>query len=428
MKVRTSWRVDMRFHRLFVCACLLFAVACKKPEEAKKIAPSEPSEQMQKKEPIEVVLWHSYREQEKAALEKAVEQINAREEGVKVKLLAVPYDAFVDKITIATPRGQGPDLFIFAHNMIGEWVDREHILEPITTRIPNDVLKRFIKDCVRALVYKENLYGLPLAFKSLALFYDPELIPKPPETLDELRILAKKATNKEKGIYGLVYEASLLYFNAPFIHGFGGVVLDEMGRPHLDEKPVVDALIFLRTLVKDDGVVPKGVTSAMVTSLFNDGKAAMVLNGPWFLGEIKEGKRFDVEMLPATGRGERLKPFLGSEAVFLSAYSKHKEEAIKVMLALTDDDSALIRLKVGRQSVANERVYSMPEVLSQRVVSVFRAQAGNTVLMPSRPEMQVVWQAMDMAINQVVFGDVDPVVALQNAQRKVLSDIEKMRK
>jgi len=417
----------MRVHPFWLCVFLCFVSACKKTEEAKRPS-SAPSEQVEKKEPVEIVLWHSYREQEKAALEKVVESINKREEGIKVKLLAVPYDAFVDKVTIATPRGQGPDLFIFAHNMIGDWVDREHILEPITTRIPDDVLKRFIKDTVRALVYKQNLYGLPLAFKSLALFYDPDLVPRAPETLDELRAVAKKATDKEKGIYGLVYEASLLYFNAPFIHGFGGVILDEMGRPHLDEKPVVDALLFLRKLVKEDGVVPKGVTSALVTSLFNEGKAAMVLSGPWFLGEIKEGKRFEVAMLPAAAQGRRLMPFLGSEAIFLSAYSKHKEEAIKVMLALTDDESALIRLKIGRQTVANEKVYSMPEVISDKVISVFRAQASNTVLMPSRPEMQVVWQAMDMAINQAVFGDVDPVLALQNAQKKVLSDIEKMKK
>jgi Maltose-binding periplasmic proteins/domains len=83
---------------------------------------------------------------------------------------------------------------------------------------------------------------------------------------------ACRSTLEDPRIYGLVYEASLLYFNAPFIHGFGGVILDEEGRPHLDEKPVVDALVFLRTLVKEDGVVPKGVTSAMVTSLFNEGK------------------------------------------------------------------------------------------------------------------------------------------------------------
>ncbi len=378
-------------------------------------------------EPVEVVLWHSYREREKAALEQVVEAFNRDHQDLRVRLLNVPYDAFVDKVTIATPRGQGPDLFIFAHNLIGEWVDREHLLEPITQRVPPEVLKRFLPDTVRALVYRGSLYGLPLAFKSLALFYDPDLVPRPPETLDELAEAARKATDAASGRFGLVYEASLLYFTAPFIHGFGGQVLDATARPRVAEAPVAEALRFVRGLVRA-GVVPKGVTSAMVTSLFNEGKAAMVISGPWFLGEIKDGKRYGVGLLPAVKPGQRLKPFLGSEALFLSAYSKHKDEALQVMLALTSDEAATTRLQVGRQTVANEAVYARREVLADPVVSAFRAQAQNTVLMPSAPEMQVVWSSMDTAVNQVVFGDVEPDRALADAQKKVLSDIEKMRK
>lgn len=394
--------------------------------EAARPAPADPRAGA-RGEPIEVILWHSYREREKAALEQAVEAFHRDREDIRVRLLNVPYDAFVDKVTIATPRGQGPDLFIFAHNLIGEWVDREHILEPITQRVPPEVLKRFLPDTVRALVYRGSLYGLPLAFKSLALFHDPDLVPRAPETLEDLSEAARKGTDAASGRFGLVYEASLLYFTAPFIHGFGGEVLDATARPRVAEAPVAEALRFVRGLVRA-GVVPKGVNSAMVTSLFNEGKAAMVISGPWFLGEIADGKRYAVSLLPAARPGQRLKPFLGSEALFLSAFSKHKDEALQVMLALTSDEAAATRWKVGRQTVANEAVYARQEVIADPVVSVFRAQAQNTVLMPSVPEMQVVWSSMDTAINQVVFGDVEPDKALADAQKKILSDIEKMRK
>jgi len=378
-------------------------------------------------EPVEVVLWHSYREREKAALEQVVEQFNRQHPAIRVRLLNVPYDAFVDKVTIATPRGQGPDLFIFAHNLIGEWVDREHLLEPISQRVPPEVLKRFIPDTVRALVYRGSLYGLPLAFKSLVLFYDPDLVPRPPETIEELHDIARKTTDPAAGRFGLAYEASLLYFNAPFIHGFGGEVLDAAGRPRLSEPPVAEALKYVRGLVKA-GVMPRGANSAMVTSLFNQGKAAMVISGPWFLAEIQESRRFGVSLLPAVKPGQRLKPYLGSEALFLSAYSKHKDEAMQVILWLTSDESALTRLKAGRQTVANEAIYSREDVVSDPVISVFRAQAQNTVLMPSLPEMQAVWSTGDIAINQVVFGDVPPEKALEEAQKKVLADIEKMKR
>lgn len=375
--------------------------------------------------PVEVVLWHSYREKEKLALEEVARKFNASHKDIRLTLMNIPYDAFVDKVSIATPRGQGPDLFIFAHNMIGVWVDNYHVLEPITTKVSREVLRRFMRTTVRPLVYKGSLYGLPLAFKCLVLFYNPDLVESPPDTLDELLAMARKA--KKKGVEGLVYEASLLYFNAPFIHGFGGRVMDERGNILVDSEGTVKALEFVRKLVRE-GLVPRGVNSAMVGSLFGAGKAAMAINGQWFRGELGDKVHYKVALLPAVSSGERLKPYLGSEAVFMSAYSKHKDAALKVMLYITSDEAALVRLRLGGQTVANVRVYGRKDVASDPVISVFKAQADNSVLMPSRPEMQAVWSAMDMAINRSVFGNVPIRTALREAKEKIQKDISRMKK
>jgi len=61
----------------------------------------------------ELVVWHAYRAEEKAAFEKVGKAYEASKPGTTVTLLAVPYDAFADKITAAVPRGKGPDVFIF---------------------------------------------------------------------------------------------------------------------------------------------------------------------------------------------------------------------------------------------------------------------------------------------------------------------------
>jgi len=420
----------MRHHLVLATVIALPAIltACKADPAPSPPTPpqAEPSKTVSS-EPREVVLWHSYREDEKTAVEQVVDAFNKGHDDIRLKALNVPYDAFVDKITIATPRGQGPDIFIFAHNLIGDWVDNYHILEPISQRVGAGVLRRFIPATVKALVYKQSLYGLPMAFKSLALFYDPALVDSPPTTTDELVDKALAATDAEKGTYGLVYEASLLYFNAPFIHGFGASILDGAGRPNVDEQPMIDALSFVKGLM-EKGVMPRGVNSAMVASLFNEGKAAMVINGPWFLGEIDDGRTFDVALLPGVGETGHAKPFLGSEAVFMSAFSKQKDAALEVMLFLTTDKSAMTRLRTGRQTVANDAVYHQEEVRKDRVISVFRAQAENCVLMSSRPEMQAIWSTMDMAINRSVFGEVDPRDALAEAQKKIEADIAKMRK
>lgn len=408
---------------LFILVVGISLIFCCKPSPQQE----EGEEVLKVQEEVEVTLWHSYRESEKSALEQIVNQLNSSNLGVRVKLLNVPYDAFIDKVTIATPRGQGPDLFIFAHNMIGEWVERHHIIEPISDRVPRETLKRFIPSTVKALVYKQSLYGLPLAFKSLALFYNTDLIKSPPDNHEQLIEMAKATTNVKEGKYGLVYEAGLLYFNAPFIHGFGGQILDAEGNPRVSEKPVVDAITFVRSLAKE-GVLPSGINSAMVSALFNEGKAAMVISGPWFIGEIDKSRQYQVSLLPVMPTGIRARPYLGSEAIFLSSYSKKKDAALKVMEYLTSDSSALVRLKVGRQTVANASIYDRDDVKQDRIMTIFRAQAENAVLMPSIPEMQVVWSTMDMAINKSVFGDTDPKEALNEASLKINADIAKMRR
>ena len=55
----------------------------------------------------EIVIWHGYRGDEKAAFEKVIQQFNQSHPNIKASTLAVPYDAYADKITAAVPRGTG---------------------------------------------------------------------------------------------------------------------------------------------------------------------------------------------------------------------------------------------------------------------------------------------------------------------------------
>ena len=82
-------------------------------------------------QPKEIVLWHGYRAEEKAALEKVLKQFNDANKGIVVKPLAVPYDAYADKISATVPRGKGPDLFIFAQDRLGGWIEAGNTVEPI---------------------------------------------------------------------------------------------------------------------------------------------------------------------------------------------------------------------------------------------------------------------------------------------------------
>ena len=155
---------------------------------------------------------------------------NAKQSDIKLELVTIPYDAFADKITASIPRGKGPDLFIFAQDRLGDWA-ASGLVEPVDFWLTDPLRNAFLEPTIEALTYDNAVYGLPMAFKTVALYYNPKLIPTPPATTDEMIAMAKKATKGDT--FGLVYENANFYFQAAWMQGFGGRVFDKKGKPCL---------------------------------------------------------------------------------------------------------------------------------------------------------------------------------------------------
>lgn len=370
----------------------------------------------------EVVLWHAYRAAEKEALDEVVAGINESAGAVRIRSQAIPYDPFVDKVTITIPRGQGPDLFIFAHNMIGAWAE-DDLLESLSKAVTSDTLRSFLPETVTPLVHEGNLYGLPLAFKSLVLFYNKKLLPELPSSMDLLLPRLVEIQKANPGVHGLVAEAGLLYNHAPWMHAFGASVFGESGQPALASDGQRRAVAWARALHVEHKVLPSGMNGFMVSSLFNEGKAAVALNGPWFRAELADSIDVGVAVIPAV-EGRLARPFLGVEAVFVSRHSPHKMAAIEAAKLLAGATSARIRMEKGKQPVAHKATLD-DGAKKDPALAVFLEQASAAIPMSARPEMQLVWSTMDMAIQGVVYGDKDPQKALDAAQAKVKTDISK---
>ncbi|MGZ8710200.1 MAG: extracellular solute-binding protein, partial [Thermoanaerobaculia bacterium] len=163
----------------------------------------------------EIIVWHAYRGGEKAAFEKVVSQYNASQNKIKVSPLAVPYDAFADKITAAVPRGKGPDIFIYAQDRLGGWVTAGNTIEPIDFYLDKNLTSRFIPSTLQAMTYRKTTYGLPLNYKVMTMIYNKALVKTPPKTTGELVKVAKANTNAASGRFGLVYWYSNWYYHAP---------------------------------------------------------------------------------------------------------------------------------------------------------------------------------------------------------------------
>ena len=284
---------------------------------------------------------------------------------------------------------------------------------------------KFVEGAYEPMIYDGSVYGLPMSLKSTILFYNKKLIPNPPKTTDEMIELAKKHTKESEGRYGLVYEVANYYYNSCWMQGLGGSVFDENNRPVLNSKPNIESFQFAHDLFKVHKIVPPEVSNVLVTTLFNEGKAAMTINGPWFRGEIADDIDYGVELLPIMSQnGQRAMPFMSSEGVIMSSKSKHKDEAFLVMDYLTSKEAALIMAKIGNQPVANKEAYNDPEVAKDKYLPKFKEQIAYSKPMPSIPEMTFVWSPATTALNQAVNETLTPEEALNEAQKKVMDNLK----
>lgn len=377
----------------------------------------------------EVVVWHSYRGKERAALEEVSESFNAQGGDTKIKLLAIPYDAFPDKITAAVPRGKGPDLFIFAQDRLGDWA-AAGLIEPLDFWMDDALRAAFVEPTLEAVTYDDSIYGLPIAFKMTALFYNKKLVSKPPKTTGEMIEMAKKLTNPGKGQFGLVYENANFYYQACWMQGFGGKVFDKRGRPKLDDKPVIDSMIFAQKLAHSSGIMPEEATSMLVTTLFNKGKAAFVINGPWFMGEIEKGVDYGVATLPTIddAGGKPATPFLTAESIIMSAKSTDKKAAFVVMNYITSPEAAKVLATKGRITVARKAAYDDPKIANDPKLKVFREQLKHARPMPNTPAMKMVWSPATTAMNKMINGKADAAAAMKEAQAEVAKLVKGARR
>jgi len=378
-------------------------------------------------QPVTIVFWHSYRGMEKDALEEVGANFSKLNPGIKIQFLQVPFDALPDKITAAVPRGKGPDVFIFGHDRVGYWADKK-VLEPLGLWVKKDMAALFIPSTLEALTYEDALYGLPTSLKCTALIYNKKLIKTPPKDTAEMIAMAKKNTNVGQNKFGLVYEIGLTYYNSAWLFGFGGGIFDKNDEPIVNSPGNVKALAFIYDLYRTQNIMPEEITNTLVTTLFNRGQAAMIISGPWFLGEIEKGIDFGVAPLPMiTEIKAKPRPFLTVEAMFMSSQSSRKKEAFEVIKYFTGKEALLVMAKKGGQPVANLQAYDDPAVKNHPFIPVFKLQAETAVAMPNIAEMMMVWTPFDLAIGKILNKTAKPKEALDEAQGKIVKDIETFR-
>jgi maltose/maltodextrin transport system substrate-binding protein len=328
-------------------------------------------------------------------------------------------DAVTDKFQQSAATGDGPDIFIWAHDRFGEWAAAGLIAPVEPSPEVRDGIFDFAWD---AVTFDGKTWGYPMAVEAVGLIYNKDLVATPPATFEEIPNL-----DLPDGVKPILWDYNNTYFTFPLLMANGGYAFkkDDAGSYDPADTGVNNdgakaGAGVLRQFI-DDGVMPPGVDYGVMDAAINKGEVAMVINGPWAWANLNtSGVNFGVAPIPSIN-GQPSKAFVGVLAATVNAASPNRDLAIEFIenYMLTDEGLKTVNDDVPLGAVADE---SFAETLAgNEHVAATLANAQSGVAMPSTPAMGKFWSAMGPALTNITTQAQTVDQALDDAAARILA-------
>lgn len=323
--------------------------------------------------------------------------------------------------------GAGPEVISCPHDNAGLFAASSTAMELDNFFTPEFYAQFSPKDIND---YKVNgkIYGIPYKNgNALTLVYNKKYVQEAPKTMDELVAKAKELT-KGTEFYGLVFDMVEPFFSVPFLGGYGGKVFDETGKPTLDTDAVKNMYQLLYDMKYTWKIIPKEGNTDVANGLFLEGKAAMIINGPWFYNQAKDkGIDFGIARIPQLTGGTWPAPYTGAKIFMVNPNIKDDNTKLAVQRFiefLCTPEASLKLAKASTEIPTNLEAQKDPYVTSDPWLKAFADQMTVGTPMPYQPEMRVVWDTLRNIQGQVLGGSLKPEDAPKAAQEAVLKGIK----
>jgi maltose/maltodextrin transport system substrate-binding protein len=347
----------------------------------------------------------------------AVGDLFAAELGVEV-VVEHPENV-TDKFQQAAANGQGPDIFIWAHDRFGEWA-AGGLITPVE---PSDAIKGNTFDFTwDAMQFGGNTWGYPISVEAVGLIYNKDLVPTPPATMEEIPGMDIPGVTAN-----MMWDYNNTYFTMPLLMAGGGYAFQKVDGSYDGTDTGVNnagskaGVQVIKDMI-DSGAMPAGVDYGVMDAALNKGETAMVINGPWAWSNLEaSGINFGVAPIPSVG-GNPSKSFVGVLGAVVNAASPNKDLAIEFIenYMLTDDGLNAINSDTALGAVAS--VSFAATLAGNANIAATLANAQNGVPMPSNPEMGKFWGAMGPALTAVTTGQSSVEEALDDAAARILAE------
>ena len=319
----------------------------------------------------EITFWHiQTRGAAKEVIDAAVARFEAANPAVKAKVTAIQNDPFKRKLAVAMTAGSPPDVFFtWGGGVLASDARAGRVLD-ITGRVEGEHLGGLGPAALGFCRLDGKLYALPADVGAVVFWYNRDIFRenglRPPATYAEFRDLCARLqgaavtplalgnADKWPGAFYFIYFAMRLGGLEPF----ADALAREPG-PGFEHPSFIEAGRLTRELA-ESGCFTRGLNGVdylRARGLFFQGRAAMILMGPWLLGEARreapEGfiEKLDCFAFPTLegGEGDPSLVLGGVNAGYAVASTcPHPDEAVALVKELTSLDTARAWSKTGR--------------------------------------------------------------------------------
>jgi multiple sugar transport system substrate-binding protein len=398
--------------------------------------------------PIDITMWHGYGKvidnqgqtnYEAKSLTDLVDQYNAMNTGVHVTLDYIgSNDNAYQKLTVALQGGLQPDITYQYGTSMASLATVPSIMD-LTDRVQDAGFNwdDFSEGARAAATVDGQVYGIPALIDNLAIVYNKDLFeaagvdePTADWTWDDFRTAAKALTDPSKQQYGFAFpvdgtEDTVWHYDAMLWEANGDILNADNTEAAFNSPEGVQALTTLQQMaVTDKSVFLDQQNVGKIDNLFNAGKIAMDVTGPWALSGYPD-INYGVQIMPMYDGGSHA-TIAGPDMWVLFDNGDGKGDAAWQFMQwftaaeqVKEDSMTSGHLPI-RNSVVNEpgfldefdAKFPGEGLFAQNLENVTKAR-------PVITSYEQVSTIMGAAIVEVMLGQAEPQAALDDAAQQV---------
>jgi arabinogalactan oligomer/maltooligosaccharide transport system substrate-binding protein len=375
-----------------------------------------------------LTIWHDWSGAYLTAKQAIVQQYENLHPNVKINLVNQSDDT---KTETAVKAGNGPDIVQDPVDHVGT-LAAAGVIVPIDSYESQSALtSTYTTTAAQSVEYNGHVYGVPEVTEILTIMYNKSLITADqlPKTTDDMFTFEKSYAAAHSGAYGIVWDVNNVYDDAGFFYGYGASLMDASGNTTISSSAGVAADTYI---AQYNTVLPKDINGQTATALFNSGKAAAIIDGPWAYTGYEQAigpSNLGFATLPVVNStNQPVKPFVGGKAFMLTRNAKNPALAVDFMKFFTNASNQATMCSSTGEIPSNLAAGQDPQITGNAAISAFVAQVKTGgVPFPNTPYMGQVWTPMGKALSAVWTGSEAPSAALSQAQQAIEQGVQQIK-